>query len=254
MGRVPVEHHRDARIACEGPQRRLGEQRGGALPQRARHPPAHPRRSPRNRGVLRPGRPAAVRQRLSAQPRWDDAALVRPLHPDASQRLRDALDVRRGRRLAADLRRAGAVVRRGRARDRGRGRRRGPAPHQHAVPARLRLPDAQDPADVPRPVVDRAARREAGADRTESYPTGVVPVPGGRNSTPNPAYDGGRGYLPVGAVGRPDIRTPMRGKLELHPRLPRAGQVQRAEDAGGCRGGRRPRHDPGRGHQGAGRR
>ena len=101
VGRVPVEHHRDARLTREGPQCRLGQQRGGALPQRARHPPAHPRRSPRNRGVLRPGRPAAVRQRLPAQPRWDDAALVRPLHPDASQRLRDALDVRRGRRLAA---------------------------------------------------------------------------------------------------------------------------------------------------------
>src|SRR3954453_7795883 len=31
----------------------------------------------------------------------------------------------------------------------------------------------------------------------DTYPTGVVPVPGGRNSTPNPAYDGGKGYQPV---------------------------------------------------------
>jgi choline dehydrogenase-like flavoprotein len=37
----------------------------------------------------------------------------------------------------------------------------------------------------------------------EELPTGVVPVPGGRNSVPNPAYDDGRGYTPVGAVGLP---------------------------------------------------
>src|SRR5687768_11216645 len=34
----------------------------------------------------------------------------------------------------------------------------------------------------------------------ETYPLKVRPYPQGRNSIPNPAYDGGKGYRPIGAV------------------------------------------------------
>ena len=53
-----------------------------------------------------------------------------------------------------------------------------------------------------------------------SYRTGVVPVPGGRNSTPNPAYDGGRGYTPVGAVGRPETGLRCEGNASCIPACP----------------------------------
>jgi len=52
------------------------------------------------------------------------------------------------------------------------------------------------------------------------YATGVVPVPGGRNSTPNPAYDGGRGYTPVGAVGRPETGLRCEGNASCIPGCP----------------------------------
>lgn len=34
----------------------------------------------------------------------------------------------------------------------------------------------------------------------QQYPVRVLPYPQGRNGVPNPAYDGGKGYVPVGAV------------------------------------------------------
>jgi choline dehydrogenase-like flavoprotein len=52
------------------------------------------------------------------------------------------------------------------------------------------------------------------------YLTGVVPVPGGRNSTPNPAYDGGRGYEPVGAVGMPQTGLRCEGNASCIPACP----------------------------------
>jgi choline dehydrogenase-like flavoprotein len=54
----------------------------------------------------------------------------------------------------------------------------------------------------------------------DTYPTGVIPVPGGRNSTPNPAYDGGRGYQPVGAVGRPTTGLRCEGNSSCIPGCP----------------------------------
>ena len=79
-----------------------------------------------------------------------------------------------------------------------------------------------------------------------TYETGVVPVPGGRNSTPNPAYDGGAG-LHAGRRRRPaGDRSALRGQCQLHPGLPGAGQVLGAEDAGRRRRGRCPRHPPDR--------
>ncbi len=53
-----------------------------------------------------------------------------------------------------------------------------------------------------------------------TYPTGVIPVPGGRNSTPNPAYDGGAGYTPVGAVGKPDTGLRCEGNASCIPGCP----------------------------------
>ena len=53
-----------------------------------------------------------------------------------------------------------------------------------------------------------------------SYPTGVIPVPGGRNSLPNAAYDGGRGYRPVGAVGRPTSGLRCEGNASCIPGCP----------------------------------
>ncbi|HWC68064.1 MAG TPA: GMC family oxidoreductase [Acidimicrobiales bacterium] len=52
------------------------------------------------------------------------------------------------------------------------------------------------------------------------YTTGVVPVPGGRNSMPNAAYDGGRGYVPVGAVGRPETGLRCEGNASCIPACP----------------------------------
>jgi choline dehydrogenase-like flavoprotein len=53
-----------------------------------------------------------------------------------------------------------------------------------------------------------------------TYSTGVVPIPGGRNSTPNPEYDGGRGYTPVGAVGRPETGLRCEGNASCIPACP----------------------------------
>ncbi len=153
-----------------------------------------------------------------------------------------------------DLRRARPVVRRGGARDRCGGRRRGPGAHRPDLPAGLRVPDAQDPADLPRPVDDRASRRDARADR----PGHLHDRRGaGARWTELDAQPGVRRRpgVPTGRRGRAtDLRAAVRGQLELHPRMPRAGQVQRAEDARGGRRSRSPRDHAGRGQQGAGRR
>ena len=122
------------------------------------------------------------------------------------------------------------MVRRGRAGDRRRGRRRGPAAHRHAFPARLRLPDAQGPAVVPRPLAGRTARRHTGGDRAGDYPPASSRSPAGATAPRTRRYDGGRGYTPVGAVGGRH-RAALRGQLQLHPGLPGAGQVLGAEDA-----------------------
>ncbi|MDG1332815.1 MAG: FAD-dependent oxidoreductase [Crocinitomicaceae bacterium] len=50
-----------------------------------------------------------------------------------------------------------------------------------------------------------------------SYDYSVVSVPQGRNSTPNPAYNNGKGYVPVGAVGNPDIGQRCEGNAACVP-------------------------------------
>ena len=53
-----------------------------------------------------------------------------------------------------------------------------------------------------------------------SYDYAVVSIPQGRNSTPNPAYNNGKGYVPVGAVGNPDIGQRCEGNASCVPICP----------------------------------
>ncbi len=58
---------------------------------------------------------------------------------------------------------------------------------------------------VPQSYLDRVASRSLDGMRFKagrtSYDISLTSVPAGRNSIPNPKYDGGRGYRPVGAAG-----------------------------------------------------
>jgi choline dehydrogenase-like flavoprotein len=52
------------------------------------------------------------------------------------------------------------------------------------------------------------------------YPLRVISIPVGRNSTPNPAYDNGRGYVPVSAVGDRDSGNRCQGNSNCLPLCP----------------------------------
>jgi choline dehydrogenase-like flavoprotein len=54
----------------------------------------------------------------------------------------------------------------------------------------------------------------------DEYPIRVTSTPQGRNGMPNPAYDGGRGYVPVSAVGRPDLGQRCAGNSSCVPICP----------------------------------
>lgn len=54
----------------------------------------------------------------------------------------------------------------------------------------------------------------------QSYPYQVVSTPQGRNSHPNAAYDGGKGFVPVGAVGNPDVGQRCEGNSACVPICP----------------------------------
>lgn len=54
----------------------------------------------------------------------------------------------------------------------------------------------------------------------ESYPVRVTSTPQGRNGMPNPAYNGGQGYLPVGAVGEPTLGLRCAGNSSCIPICP----------------------------------
>ena len=54
----------------------------------------------------------------------------------------------------------------------------------------------------------------------EKYAYKVVSTPQGRNSTPNPKYDGGKGYVPVGAVGNPELGQRCEGNSSCVPICP----------------------------------
>lgn len=54
----------------------------------------------------------------------------------------------------------------------------------------------------------------------ESHEVNVVSTPQGRNSTPNPNYDGGKGYMPVGAVDNPDLGQRCEGNSACVPICP----------------------------------
>ena len=53
-----------------------------------------------------------------------------------------------------------------------------------------------------------------------TYPVQVSNTPQARNSIPNPRYDGGRGYEPVGAVGAPDVGLRCEGHSSCIPICP----------------------------------
>jgi choline dehydrogenase-like flavoprotein len=52
------------------------------------------------------------------------------------------------------------------------------------------------------------------------YPIKVVSTPQGRNSVPNPNYNNGKGFTPVGAVGDPDIGQRCEGNSNCTPICP----------------------------------
>lgn len=54
----------------------------------------------------------------------------------------------------------------------------------------------------------------------EAYPIVVTSTPQGRNGMPNPAYDGGSGYQPVGAAGEPSLGLRCAGNSACIPICP----------------------------------
>ena len=98
----------------------------------------------------------------------------------------------------------------------------------------LRLPDARAAAVLPRQ--DGGARastaRTSSSDGEQLRAAGPA-FPQARNGIPNPAYDGGKGFIPVGrgehAPGRGG--RPLPGQHQLRADLPGPGQVQRRQDA-----------------------
>ena len=63
----------------------------------------------------------------------------------------------------------------------------------------------------------------------EQYELRVRTFPQGRNGIPNPAYDGGKGFVPIGAVSTSQVDEGGRcqGNTNCVPDLPGAGQVPR---------------------------
>ncbi len=56
--------------------------------------------------------------------------------------------------------------------------------------------------------------------KNETYEYNVVSTPQGRNSNPNPKYNNGEGYQPVGAVGNPDLGQRCEGNSACVPICP----------------------------------
>ena len=54
----------------------------------------------------------------------------------------------------------------------------------------------------------------------EDVPLKVTNTPQARNGVPNPAYDGGNGYRPVGAVGNPHSGMRCEGNASCIPICP----------------------------------
>ena len=100
------------------------------------------------------------------------------------------------------------------------------------------------------PTWTRSSRATSTARRSSStassYELRVRPFPQGRNGIPNPAYDGGKGYRPVGAVSTYQVEEGGRcqGNNNCVPHLPGPGEVQRGQDAGQGAADR-PRRHPG---------
>ena len=164
--------------------------------------------------------------------RRHDDALARHLPADAPGRLRDGRALRRRRRLAARLRRAGAATTSARSASwasratsptrstSGSGSGSGYVYPMHRIP-----PSYSDRR------LCRAARRRARAPGRRGRPDRRQQHAAGTQRRPQPRLRRRARLRARRRRRQPAHRPALRGQLELHPDLPRAGQVQRAQDA-----------------------
>jgi choline dehydrogenase-like flavoprotein len=77
---------------------------------------------------------------------------------------------------------------------------------------------------IPQSYLDQTASRSLNGMRLKfgrkSYDISLTSVPVGRNSIPNPKYDGGKGYEPVGAAGDPEHGKRCEGNSSCIPICP----------------------------------
>jgi choline dehydrogenase-like flavoprotein len=77
---------------------------------------------------------------------------------------------------------------------------------------------------IPQSYLDQVTMRRLNGMRYQvgnhSYPISLTSVPVGRNSIPNPKYDGGKGYQPVGAAGNPEMGKRCEGNSSCIPICP----------------------------------
>ena len=133
----------------------------------------------------------------------DDAALGGHQPPDGAERLPVEDEVPARCRLADRLRRPQTLLRPGRARVRRVGQRRGPGVLGHHVHPELRVPDAAAPVELQRPGDGEGAQQQDGAGRWRTAAGRRDEHAERANSIPNPKYNNGAGYEPVGAVANP---------------------------------------------------
>ena len=175
-------------------------------------------------GYLVQNGPFATDTHLHAGARRHDDALGGQDPADAARGLRPAQPLRHGQRLAARLRRAEPPTTPGRARDRRLGGRRRPGdlgdqPSSRATCSRC--------AGCRCPTSTRWSAKGVDGTTVEldgrALPAeGPRPFPQARNGIPNPAYDGGKGYMPVGAVSTHQVEEGGRcqGNINCVPLCP----------------------------------
>ena len=184
--------------------------------------------------LFRAARPTPLRQHVHPGTGWLDAALARCVAADAAGGLRAEIPLRRRPRLAAGLRRPRAVLPPGGAGDRRRCRRRRPGPPRGRVRARLRLPDAADPAELLRHRARRGRRRHGDDGRRRaSSPCRSAATP--RRATRSRAATTGPS-APSTSVRQArrsarDLGQRCAGNTACTPDLPDPGEVQRGQVA-----------------------
>ena len=86
---------------------------------------------------------------------------------------------------------------------------------------------------------DRAVRGKSVKLHGGRYPLKVMSIPQGRNSTPNPAYDNGRGYAPASMVGDRDEGQRCQGNSACLPLCPVQAKYSALRTLNDLRGSRR---------------